>query len=43
VLVDAKNEAARKFYTRYGFVEVPQSPGRMFLPMKTVESLLPPR
>ena len=40
VLVDAKNDQAREFYTRYGFVAVTQTPNRMFLPMKTVEKLL---
>ncbi len=40
VLVDAKNEQAREFYARYGFVEVVQTTNRMFLPMKTVEQLL---
>ncbi len=40
VLVDAKNEQAREFYARYGFVEVAQTTNRMFLPMKTVEQLL---
>lgn len=40
VLVDAKNDAARIFYSRYGFQQVLQTPNRMFLPMKTVEGLL---
>jgi hypothetical protein len=40
VLVDAKHDAARRFYARYGFEEVPRKPNRMFLPMKTVEKLL---
>ena len=40
VLVDAKNESARQFYSRFGFREMHQTPNRMFLPMKTVESLL---
>lgn len=40
VLVDVKNEQAREFYARYGFVEVGQTTNRMFLPMKTVEQLL---
>jgi hypothetical protein len=40
VLVDAKNEAAEGFYARYGFQKVPQTPNRLFLPMKTVEQLL---
>lgn len=40
VLVDAKHEAARRFYGRYGFEEVPGEPNRMILPMKTVQILL---
>lgn len=40
VLVDAKPEAARRFYSRYGFEGVPGKPNRMFLPMETVERLL---
>ena len=40
VLVDAKHDAARRFYGRYGFEAVPGEPRRMFLPMKTVERLL---
>jgi ribosomal protein S18 acetylase RimI-like enzyme len=40
VLVDAKNEQARAFYSRYGFTEVSGIPHRMFLPMKTVEKLV---
>jgi GNAT superfamily N-acetyltransferase len=40
VLVDAKNDQAREFYQRYGFVEIAQTSNRMFLPMKTVEKLL---
>jgi hypothetical protein len=40
VLVDAKDDAARRFYARYGFRQIPQSPHRMFLAMKTVEQLM---
>jgi len=40
VLVDAKDEQARAFYSRYGFTEVTDIPDHMFLPMKTVERLL---
>ena len=40
VLVDAKNEPAREFYQRYGFIEVAEMSNRMFLPMKTVEQLV---
>jgi ribosomal protein S18 acetylase RimI-like enzyme len=37
VIVDAKNEAARRFYKRYDFRSLPDIPNRMFLPMKTIE------
>lgn len=40
VLVDAKNERAREFYSRHGFTGVSGIPHRMFLPMNTVENLL---
>jgi GNAT superfamily N-acetyltransferase len=37
LLVDPIDEKARTFYKKYGFVSL--STGRMFLPMKTLESL----
>lgn len=39
VVVDAKNDAARAFYLRYGFLELPSRPDRLFLPMATIEQL----
>jgi predicted GNAT family N-acyltransferase len=39
VVVDAKDEAASSFYRRYGFLELPDHPSRLFLPMKTVERM----
>lgn len=41
VLTDAKSDAARAFYGRYGFRPLPESGGvrRLFLPMRTVETL----
>ena len=39
VLVDAKDEIARRFYARYGFQEILQSPNRMFLSMKALQRL----
>ncbi len=39
VIVDAKNDQARRFYLKYGFLELPGISGRLFLPMKTVEQL----
>ena len=40
VVVDVKNEQARKFYQRYGFVDIAEISNRMFLPMDTDEKLL---
>ena len=40
ILVDAKNEAAQKFYARYRFQSIKPASDRMFLPMKTIEKLL---
>lgn len=40
IVVDAKNEAVKKFYLRYGFIGFPDQPSRLFLPMATVEQLL---
>jgi predicted GNAT family N-acyltransferase len=39
VVVDAKDEAARTFYLRYGFLELPKIEKRLFLPMGTIEQL----
>jgi len=39
VVVDAKDEPAANFYRKYGFVELPDHPNRLFLPMKTVERM----
>jgi predicted GNAT family N-acyltransferase len=38
VIVDPINVAAKQFYTKYGFIELPDS-GRMFLSMKTIALL----
>lgn len=38
VVVDAK-ENARDFYLKYEFLPLPSRPGRLFLPMKTIEKL----
>ncbi len=40
VLVDAKDDSARGFYERYGFIRFPDQSNRLFLPMNTVEQLL---
>ena len=39
IVVDSKNDAATRFYTKFGFVSVPKLSGRMFLPMATAEKL----
>jgi hypothetical protein len=35
-VVDAKDEAARRFYQRLGFVPFPETPLRLFLPLASV-------
>lgn len=39
VVVDAKNDDARRFYLRYGFLELPGIQNRFFLPTETIEQL----
>ena len=39
VIVDAKNEAARKFYEHFEFICLPARPNRLFLPMMVIERL----
>ena len=39
IIVDAKDERAMSFYRKYGFLELPSTAGRLFLPMATVEQL----
>ena len=41
VVVDAIDENARAFYRRDGFIDIPNHPNRLFLPMKTVAQLFP--
>lgn len=36
LFVDAKNEAARQFYLRYGFLAIPEQPLKLFLPIETI-------
>jgi predicted GNAT family N-acyltransferase len=43
VLVDAKDDAARQFYLKYGFLSFPDRQNRLFLPRKTFEKLFAPR
>jgi len=40
VVVEAKNDRARAFYEKYGFVQFSGHEYRLFLPMGTVEQLL---
>jgi ribosomal protein S18 acetylase RimI-like enzyme len=41
VIVDAKDDRAAAFYKKYGFIELPKMPRRLFLPMATIEKLFP--
>jgi predicted GNAT family N-acyltransferase len=41
VVVDAIDENARAFYRGYGFIDIPNRPNRLFMPMKTVAQLFP--
>ena len=36
ILVDAIDDDAARFYGKFGFVPFPESPHRLFLPMKTI-------
>jgi GNAT superfamily N-acetyltransferase len=40
VVVDAKDDEAKRFYLKYQFIELPGHPNRLFLPMGTVKELL---
>lgn len=42
VIVDAKDEAAKRFYEHFEFVPLPDTPHRLFLPMRTIENLFRP-
>jgi predicted GNAT family N-acyltransferase len=39
VVVDAKDDPAQASYKKYGFLELPDHPNRLFLPMKTVAQM----
>lgn len=43
VVTDAKDQRAKDFYKKYGFVELPDHPNRLFLPMKTIEQIFAAR
>lgn len=40
LVVDAKNDAAAAFYTKYGFIPLQDDNRRLFLPMATIQQLL---
>jgi hypothetical protein len=40
VVVDAKDQKAAGFYRGYGFIDLPDHPNRLFIPVQTVEELL---
>ena len=40
VVVDAKDESARQFYLKYGFIELPDVDNRLLLPMGLLEKLV---
>ena len=39
VIVDARDDSAAAFYKKYGFIELPKTPKRLFRPMATIEKL----
>lgn len=42
VVVDAIDEAATRFYTRFDFQPFGGTPNRLYLPMKTIEAMIHP-
>jgi GNAT superfamily N-acetyltransferase len=36
LFADAKNEVARQFYLHYGFLEIPEQPLKLLLPVETI-------
>ena len=40
LFVDAKDEAAKSYYERFGFVALPDSPLQLFLPLQTLRQAL---
>jgi len=40
VIVDAKDDTAKRFYIKYGFIELPGVENRLFIPIATVEAML---
>jgi ribosomal protein S18 acetylase RimI-like enzyme len=42
LFVDAKDQAVKRYYEGFGFVSLPESELEMFLPVKTIQEVLPP-
>ncbi len=40
VIVDAKDDSAKKFYEKYGFMSFPKQPYKLLLPMSSISVLL---
>lgn len=40
IIVDAKDEKARQFYQSYGFLQFPENPNKLILPMITIKTIL---
>jgi hypothetical protein len=40
LFVDAKDEAAKSWYRRFGFVPLPDHPLQLFLPLTTIRQAL---
>jgi ribosomal protein S18 acetylase RimI-like enzyme len=40
VVVEAEHETAVEFYRSYGFIQFPDRPDKLFLPMQTIRRLL---
>ena len=38
LFVDAKNDSARRFYERYGFLVIPEHPLQLFMPIETIRT-----
>jgi len=38
-VVDAKDENAVRFFSKYGFIPLPEYPNRLFLPMETIKEM----
>lgn len=39
IIVDAKNDAAIRFYKKYGFIELPDNRYRLFMPLNAIKKL----